>query len=59
MARIFLTVYVALNIFIIVVNLIINIFGGETIQLLSSDDWLIFIVGCSTLAICEVLEKNN
>lgn len=58
MARIFLTVYVALNIFIVVVNFIVNVFSDESIQLLSSDDWLIFIVGCGALAICESTEKG-
>lgn len=59
MARGFLTIYVGLSIFIIILNLLANIFTDSTEQFLSSDDWLIFIVACGMLAICEVLEKVN
>lgn len=57
MARIFLTFYVGLVIFIIVLNLIANIFTESTEQFLSSDDWLIFMVACGALAVCESIEK--
>lgn len=56
MGRIFLKVYVAINLFVLVLNLIINVFGSETIQVLSKDDWLIFIIACGALAISEALE---
>lgn len=57
MARIFLNLYVGLNILIIVVNLIVNATGDEMIQFLSKDDWLIFIIACGTLAIVEEMES--
>lgn len=58
MAGIFLTIYVVINIIIIVLNLVFNIFGDETIEILDGDDWLIFIVACGALAIVETLEKR-
>lgn len=57
MARVFLAIYVLLNIFIVIINLIVNIFGDETIHVLSSEDWLTFMVACGALGICETLEK--
>jgi hypothetical protein len=59
MARIFLKLYVALNILVVAVNFIVNVFSKETFQFLSNDDWLIFIVGCGALAISESIESKQ
>ncbi|WP_034757752.1 hypothetical protein [Rossellomorea vietnamensis] len=59
MAKIFLKAYVAFNILIVAVNVIANLFSEETYQFLSNEDWLIFIVGCGALAICESIEKKD
>ncbi len=59
MARIFLLLYVVITIFVLVVNAVSNIFSGETIQVLDKDDWLIFIIACGALGICEAIENKN
>lgn len=59
MARIFLLIYVAINIFVLIVNAVSNIFRGETTQVLDKDDWLIFIIACGALGICEAIENKN
>lgn len=59
MAKGFLTVYVGANIFVLIINVVANIFNDATIQFLSNDDWLFFIIACGSLAICEVLEKER
>ncbi len=56
MGRLFLKFYVAINIFVVVINIVVNVVEGETIQYLSNDDWLIFIIACGALAISESLE---
>lgn len=59
MAKNFLNIYVALNISIIVLNVLGNIFNQETTHFLSNDDWLIFIIACGALAIVETLEGES
>lgn len=57
MAKLFLQFYVALHIFIVVFNIIHNMTGGEFIQILNNEDWMLFIIACGVLAICETLDK--
>ncbi len=59
MARFYLTIYVALHLFLIGLNVIVNFFSEETIHALTKDDWLIFIIACGALAICETLDKKQ
>lgn len=58
MGKDFLKIYVGINILVIVFNVISNIFSDEVIQILSKDDWLIFIIACGALAISEALEEK-
>ncbi len=58
MARIFLKIYVAIHLLVIVLNVVANILGNET-QILTRDDWLIFIIACGALAISEALEESE
>jgi hypothetical protein len=59
MAKNFLKAYVAFNILILLVNVITNLFSEDTYQFLSNDDWLIFMIGCGALAVCESIEKKK
>ncbi len=59
MARIFLKAYVAINIVVIVINLVLNILNDTVVHLLGRDDWLIFMIACGALAITEVLEESK
>lgn len=59
MAKTFLNIYVGINILIVCFNIIANLITGDTIQILSYEDWILFIVACSVLAICETFDENK
>lgn len=59
MGKMFIRIYVTINIIIILLNLIVNIFWGKNYQILTSDDWLIFIAACGALAISESVERKQ
>lgn len=59
MAKTFLNIYVGINILIVCFNIIANLITGNTVQMLSYEDWMLFIIACSVLAVCETLESNK
>ncbi|WP_121614765.1 hypothetical protein [Virgibacillus halodenitrificans] len=59
MARGFLTIYVLINLIILAINLITNIFGDEPVQILDDYDWIIFIIACGSLAITEAIRDKG
>lgn len=59
MARIFLKIYVAIILSLLVLSFLVNIISKGTIQILTKDDWLIFIIALGALAITEALEESE
>ena len=58
MGRVFLKIYVGFGILAVLINIISNITTGEREQFLSGDDWFLFIIACSVLAVCETFDKK-
>lgn len=51
--------YVGLWMVVISISLIGTIYTGEAQQILTRDDWLIFIIACGSLAICESIDEKK
>lgn len=51
--------YVGFGMFIIALSLIVTVSTGEAYQIFTNDDWLIFIIACGSLAICESIDKKE
>lgn len=59
MGKTILSIYVAVQAFVIVISMISSISEGEAVHILDKSDWWMFIVSLGILAICEALEGKK